>query len=36
MVGGGPEAVRAMVVIQGHQFGVGRYDSWIDVVTGSG
>ncbi|MBY8882563.1 helix-turn-helix domain-containing protein [Actinacidiphila acidipaludis] len=36
MVGSGPEAARATVVVDGHQLGVARYDSWIDAVTGSG
>ncbi|ANP52933.1 hypothetical protein J2Z21_000498 [Streptomyces griseochromogenes] len=35
MVGSGPDAARATVVVDGHQLGVGRYDSWIDAVTGS-
>nr|WP_261957273.1 DUF2690 domain-containing protein [Streptomyces nigrescens] len=35
MVGSGPDAARATVVVAGHQLGVGRYDSWIDAVTGS-
>ncbi|WP_167449848.1 helix-turn-helix domain-containing protein [Streptomyces hyaluromycini] len=35
MVGSGPDAARATVVVDGHQLGVARYDSWIDAVTGS-
>ncbi|MFE4798300.1 DUF2690 domain-containing protein [Streptomyces sp. NPDC056708] len=35
MVGSGPDAVRATVVVDGHQLGVAWYDSWIDAVTGS-
>ncbi|WEO99722.1 DUF2690 domain-containing protein [Streptomyces sp. FXJ1.172] len=35
MVGSGPDAARATVVVAGHQLGVARYDSWIDAVTGS-
>ncbi|MGW1620879.1 DUF2690 domain-containing protein [Streptomyces sp. NPDC002172] len=34
MVGSGPGAVRATVLVDGHQLGVGRYDSWLDSVTG--
>ncbi|MEU9481844.1 helix-turn-helix domain-containing protein [Streptomyces sp. NPDC048191] len=36
MVGNGPDAARATVVVDGRQLGVARYDSWIDAVTGSG
>ncbi|MGW7526529.1 DUF2690 domain-containing protein [Streptomyces sp. NPDC054783] len=35
MVASGPDAVRATVVVRGHQLGVARYDSWIDAVSGS-
>ncbi|MEV6055636.1 DUF2690 domain-containing protein [Streptomyces sp. NPDC052107] len=35
MVGSGPDAVRATVVVDGHQLGVARYDSWVDAITGS-
>jgi hypothetical protein len=36
MVGGGPDAARATVVVRGHQLGVARYESWVDDVSGSG
>ncbi|MFH9980941.1 helix-turn-helix domain-containing protein [Streptomyces sp. NPDC017179] len=36
MVGSGPDAARATVVVHGHQLGVGRYDSWVHDLTGSG
>ncbi|MYS22006.1 Protein of unknown function, partial [Streptomyces sp. DvalAA-14] len=36
MVGGGPDAVRATVVVAGHQLGVGRYGGWVDSLTGKG
>ncbi|WP_256090350.1 DUF2690 domain-containing protein [Actinacidiphila rubida] len=35
MVGSGPDATRATVVVRGHQLGVARYDSWVDDVSGS-
>ncbi|MFI1095919.1 helix-turn-helix domain-containing protein [Streptomyces sp. NPDC020917] len=34
MVGSGPDAARATLVVQGHQLGVALYDSWVDDMTG--
>jgi hypothetical protein len=36
MVGSGPGAARATVVVRGRQLGVAQYDSWVDDITGSG
>ncbi|MCL2552902.1 MAG: XRE family transcriptional regulator [Actinomycetia bacterium] len=36
MVGTGPDAARATLVVHGHQLGVALYDSWVDDMTGSG
>lgn len=36
LVGSGPDATRATVVVHGHQLGVAQHDSWVDDVTGTG